>query len=69
MVHEKFLVFLMLCNFLTGLFGMAVKETILYYCLTIFNLQNLLYQLSIISAKETTYFDSKGLAAFGRKRY
>ncbi|XP_019851548.1 PREDICTED: palmitoyltransferase AKR1-like isoform X2 [Amphimedon queenslandica] len=52
MVHEKFLIFLMLCNFLTGLFGMM----------------NLLYQLSIISAKETTYFDSKGLAAFGRKR-
>uniref|UniRef100_A0A1X7TDH9 Uncharacterized protein n=1 Tax=Amphimedon queenslandica TaxID=400682 RepID=A0A1X7TDH9_AMPQE len=30
-------------------------------------LKNLLYQLSIISAKETTYFDSKGLAAFDQK--
>ena len=35
MVHEKFLVFLMLCNFLTGLFGMMVKESILDYSLII----------------------------------
>ena len=28
MVHEKFLIFIMVCNFLTGLFGMMVHDYI-----------------------------------------